>query len=53
MNFVLGNLRSSQTIVIKFQNIGMEDYLGRNLVGEIKSLKIIDEVNLFSDRPVT
>ena len=25
----------------------MEDYLGHNLVGEMESSKIIDEVNLF------
>ena len=25
----------------------MEDYLGRNLVGEMESTKIIDKVNLF------
>ena len=25
----------------------MEDYLGRNLVGEMESTKIIDQVNLF------
>ena len=29
----------------------MEDYLGRNLVGELESSKIIDEVNLFRSRP--
>ena len=29
----------------------MEDYLGRNLVGEIESSKIIDEVSLFCNRP--
>ena len=31
----------------KLQNIDIEDYLERNLVSEIESLKIIDEVNLF------
>ena len=30
----------------------MEDYLGRNLIGEIESSKIIDEVNLFCTRPL-
>ena len=35
----------------KLQNIVMEGYLGRNLVGETESLKIIDEVNLFHNRP--
>ena len=35
----------------KLQNIGMQDYLGRNLVGEMESSKIIDEVNLFRNRP--
>ena len=28
----------------------MEDYLGCNLVGEIKNSKIIDEINLFSNQ---
>ena len=30
----------------------MEDYLGRNLVGEMESSEIIDEVNLFRNRPL-
>ena len=29
----------------------MENYLGRNLVDEMESSKIIDEVNLFRNRP--
>lgn len=29
----------------------MADYLGGNLVGELESSKIIDEVNLFRNRP--
>ena len=36
----------------KIQNIGMEDYLRRNLIGEMESSKIIDEVNLFRNRPL-
>ena len=28
----------------------MEDYLGCNLVGEMKNSKIIDEINLFSNQ---
>ena len=36
----------------KIQNIGMEDYLGRNLIGEMESSKIIDKVNLFCTRPL-
>ena len=30
----------------------MEGYLWRNLVGEMESLKIIDEVNLVRNRPI-
>lgn len=29
----------------------MENYLGRNLVDEMESPNIIDEVNLFRNRP--
>ena len=29
----------------------MENYLGRNLVDEMESPKIINEVNLFRNRP--
>ena len=29
----------------------MEEYLGRNLIGEMESSKIIHEVNLFRNRP--
>ena len=36
----------------KIQNIGMEDYLGRKLIGEMESSKIIHEVNLFPNRPL-
>ena len=35
----------------KLKNIGMQDYLGLNLVGEIRSSKITNEVNLFFNRP--
>ena len=30
----------------------MDDYLGCNLVGEMESSKIIDEVKLFHNRPI-
>ena len=30
----------------------MEDYLGRNLIGEMESSKIIHEVNVFRNRPL-
>ena len=30
----------------------MDDYLERNIVGEMEGSKIIDEVNLFCNRPI-
>ena len=30
----------------------MDDYLGRNLVREMESSKMIDEVKLFRNRPI-
>lgn len=34
-------------------DIRMEDYLGRILAEEMQSSKIIDEVNLFCNRPMS
>ena len=52
INFFRGEIGEvDQQLLWKFQNIDIEDYLERNLVSEIESLKIIDEVNLFHNRP--